>query len=58
LKKAQFTPPLLVHRSLHLLKEWTTSERERAETKRELQDEVELMLNQKHVAIGLLEAKA
>jgi hypothetical protein len=26
--------------------------------KREQQDEVELMLNQKHVAIGLLEAKA
>jgi hypothetical protein len=41
-----------------LLKEQTTSEKEKAVVKREQLDEMELLLNQERVAIGLLDAKA
>jgi hypothetical protein len=41
-----------------LLKERTTFEKQKAMAKREQLDEMELLLNQERVSIGLLEAKA
>jgi hypothetical protein len=41
-----------------LLKERTTFEKQKAMAKRERLDEMELLLNQERVSIGLLEAKA
>jgi hypothetical protein len=41
-----------------LLKEWTTFEKQKAMAKRERLDEMELLLNQEWVSIGLLKAKA